>query len=131
MSHFTTIKTKFVALEPLKQALADVSAQFGLGQIRENSVVSGFSGNTTRAELVVSTRNRGYDIGFRKEGDTYSLVADWFGIRDIQKDELIAQLSQRYAYHVVRAKLQQSGFSLVEETEQQDRTIHLVLRRMT
>ena len=131
MSHFTTIKTKFVALEPLKQALADVSATFGLGQIRENGVVSGFSGNTTQAELVVSTRNRGYDIGFRKEGDTYSLVADWYGIRDIQKDELIAQLSQRYAYHAVRAKLQQSGFSLVEETEQQDRTIHLVLRRMT
>jgi hypothetical protein len=129
MSHFTTIKTKFVAAEPLKKALADVRAEFNLGEVREDTSVSGYQGNTTRAELVVSTRNRGYDIGFRKQGDTYELVADWYGIKDINQSALTARLAQRYAYHAVKEKLDQQGFALVEEEVKQDKTIHLVLRR--
>jgi hypothetical protein len=129
MSHFTTIKTQFVDARHLKQALADVRDQFGLGEVREHTTVRGFSGGTTPADLVCATRNQGYDIGFRKEGDTYNLVADWYGIRDIKQDQLTAQLQQRYAYHAVREKLDQQGFALVEEQVQQDQTIHLTLRR--
>lgn len=129
MSHFTTLKTQFVLAEPLKQALADVRAEFKLGEVRENALVSGFLGSTTRADLVVATRNPGYDLGFRKQGETYELVADWYGIRDFQQADLTARLTQRYAYHTVKAKLDQQGFSLVEEEVKQDRTIHLVLRR--
>ena len=72
MSHFTTIKIQFVAIEPLKKALADVRAEFQLGEIRANALVSGYQGNTTRADLFVATRNQGYDLGFRKQGDTYT-----------------------------------------------------------
>lgn len=129
MSHFTTIKTKFAALEPLQRALADLRAEFGLGEVRLNDVVKGYSGNTTRADVVVATRNAGYDLGFRKEGDTYSLVADQFGIHDFKLDQITARLTQRYAYHAVKQKLDQQGFSLVEEEVKQDKTIHLVLRR--
>lgn len=129
MSHFTTIKTQFVAVAPLKKALADVRAEFNLGEVRENALVSGYHGNTARADLVVATRNQGYDLGFRKQGETYELVADWYGIRDIQQANLTARLSQRYAYHTVKEKLDQQGFSLVEEEVKQDKTIHLVLRR--
>ncbi len=129
MSHFTTIKTQFVAAEPLKQALADLRAEFNLGEIRENAAVSGYQGNITRADLVVSTHNQGYDLGFRKQGETYELVADWYGIRDIQQAQLAARLAQRYAYHAVKEKLDQQGFALVEEEVKQDKTIHLVLRR--
>jgi hypothetical protein len=129
MSHFTTIKTQFVVKAHLQTTLAEVRAEFGLGDVRENAVVHGYSGNTTRADLVVSTRNAGYDLGFRKQGDTYELVADWFGIRDIKQEQLVAKLQQRYAYHGIREKLDQQGFSLVEETVQQDTTIHLTLRR--
>lgn len=129
MSHFTTLKTQFTVAEPLKQALADVRAEFHLGAVRENALVSGFLGNTTRADLVVSTCNPGYDLGFRKQGETFELVADWYGIRDFQQADLTARLTQRYAYHTVKEKLDQQGFALVEEEVKQDRTIHLVLRR--
>ena len=129
MSHFTTIKTQFVLPEPLKKALADVRAEFNLGEVRTNALVSGYHGNTTRANLVVSTRNQGYDLGFRKQGETYELVADWYGIKDINQGALTARLTQRYAYHTVRARLDEQGFSLVEEAVEQDKTIHLVLRR--
>jgi hypothetical protein len=129
MSHFTTIKTQFVVIGPLKKAITDVQAEFNLGEIRENATVSGYPPGTTRADLVVATRNKGYDLGFRKQGETYDLVADWYGIRDIQQGALTDRLTQRYAYHTVKEKLDQEGFSLVEEEVKQDKSIHLVLRR--
>lgn len=129
MSHFTTLKTRFVVAEPLKKALADVRAEFNLGEVRQNAAVSGYRGNTTTADLIVSTRNPGYDLGFRKQGETYELVADWYGIKDINQGALTARLTQRYAYHTVKEKLDQQGFSLVEEEVAQDKSIHLVLRR--
>ena len=129
MSHFTTIKTQFVSKEHLKQALGDVEEEFGLGEVQYDAVVNGYSGGTTPAELVVSTRNQGYDIGFRKDGETYGLVADWYGIRDIQQEQLQSRLGQRYAYHVVKEKLDQQGFAMVEEEVKEDQTIHLTLRR--
>ena len=129
MSHFTTIKTQFVSAAPLKKALADVRAEFNLGEVRENATVGGYRGGTTPADLVVSTRNQGYDLGFRKQGETYELVADWYGIRDVKQADLTARLTQRYAYHTVKEKLDQQGFSLIEEEVKQDKSIHLVLRR--
>jgi hypothetical protein len=129
VSHFTTIKTQFVSRDHLKQALEDVREEFGLGEVRYDAVVNGFGGGTTPAELVVSTRNRGYDIGFRKEGETYGLVADWYGIRDVEQEQLKSRLGQRYAYQVVREKLDQQGFSLIEEEVQENRAIHLTVRR--
>jgi len=129
MSHFTTIKTQFVSREHLKQALEDVGEEFGLGAVQYDAVVNGYGGGTMSAELVVSTRNRGYDIGFRKEGETYGLVADWWGIKDIKQEQLKSRLSQRYAYHAVKDRLDRQGFATVEEKVKQDQTIHLTLRR--
>jgi hypothetical protein len=39
-------------------------------------------------------------------------------------------LTQRYAYHVARAKLAEQGFDLVSEKAQEGEQIHLVLRRL-
>lgn len=129
MSHFTTIKTKFVAIEPLTAALADIRAQFNLGELRQNTAINGWRGNTTRGDLVLATRNAGYDVGFIKTGDTYDLTADQYGIHDFKMEQLTTALQQRYAYHAVKQKLDQQGFSLVEEEQQQGGAIHLVLRR--
>ena len=129
MSHFTTLKTKFVAVEPLIKALDDVRAQFHLGAIRRNAAVSGWRGNTTTADLVLSTRHAGYDLGFRKQGETFELVADWYGITDYTQEKIVGAIAQRYAYHAVREQLSQQGFALVEEETTQEQAIHLVLRR--
>lgn len=130
MSHFTTIKTAFTDAVPLEKALADVAARFGLSTARKNATVSGWQGITTTAELVVSTRNAGYDLGFKQEAGLYTIVGDWYGIKDINQDTLTQALTQRYAYHTTVQKLvEDQGFSLVEEEEQETGAIHLVLRR--
>lgn len=130
MSHFTTIKTQFTDAAPLEKALADVAARFGLSAVWKNTAVSGWQGKTTTAELVVSTRNAGYDLGFKQEAGHYALVGDWYGIKDFNQDTLTQALAQRYAYHATVQKLvEEQGFSLVEEEEQETGAIHLVLRR--
>jgi hypothetical protein len=60
--------------------------------------------------------------------NAYEIVADWWGIKDIQQDQFLQQVSQRYAYYAAKAKLEEQGFSLVSEEAQQGDRIHLVLR---
>lgn len=130
MSHFTTVKTQMVDAAFLKAALADLGYAPEEGDVQ----VRGFAGDQTRAQIKVATRDKGYDIGFTRAGTgaeaPYKLVADWYGIRDVQQDAFVRQLTQRYAYHAARAKLEAQGFTLVQEERQQDGRVHLVLRRM-
>jgi len=126
MSHFTRIKTKIVSLEHLKAALSDLGYTFQEGHQR----VRGYGGQSTPVELRIPTSNEGYDLGFVREGEAYSLVADWYGIHDIKQEQFVQRLTQRYAYHAVRQQLDEQDFNLVEETTDDQQRIHLVLRRM-
>jgi len=91
--------------------------------------VRGFAGQNVKVDIRVPLR-MSYDIGFRKVDGRYEIVADWFGVRGVKKNELPGQLMQRYAYHAALDKLEEQGFSLVEEENQQEGRIHLVLRRV-
>ena len=125
MSHFTTVETRMVESAYLLAALKD------LGYTPEQSAtVRGFAGSSTAGEIKVATGSRGYDIGFRRSGGSYEMVADWWGIRDVNQEEFVRRLTQRYAYHAARAKLEEQGFDLVQEQQQQGGGIHLVLRRV-
>lgn len=126
MSHFTKVKTQMVEKEYLIRALQDMQYSFEEGKVE----IRGWNGRRTRVEIKVPTRNRGYDIGFLKSGAAYEIVADWWGIRDMKREQFAQQLHQRYAYHAARAKLERQGFSLVNEASEKDGRIHLVLRRM-
>jgi predicted AlkP superfamily pyrophosphatase or phosphodiesterase len=125
MSHFTSIKTQIIEKEYLKQALSDLGHTYQDGNIQ----IRGYQGNRTDVEIKVPTKNSAYDIGFRKSGNAYEIVADWWGIRDIKQDQFIQQVFHRYAYHAAKAKLEEQGFSLVSEEVQKEERIHLVLRR--
>jgi hypothetical protein len=115
-----------VEREYLTQALKDLNYAFEVG----NTEIRGYGGQRTRVEIKIPTRNAGYDLGFQKAGESYELVADWFGIKDINQEKLLQQLMQRYAYHAAKKKLEAQGFSLVTEQTEQDGRIHLMLRRM-
>jgi hypothetical protein len=82
-------------------------------------------------EIRVPTSNPEYQLGFRKSGDSYELVADWYGVNDYKEREFINMLTQKYAYLVALSKLEEQGFTLVEETREMNNTIHLTVRRMT
>jgi len=126
MSHFSTLKTQLVSLEHLKAALADMQLACVEGPVS----IRGYGGQTATVDLKVPTNSPGYDLGFRKQGETYDLVADWWGIKDIKQDEFMQRLQQRYAYNVTKDQLDEQGFTVVEETVQEDNSIHICVRRM-
>ena len=124
MSHFTTIKTKIVEKEYLKQALSELGHNYQEGNVN----IRGYQGIQTPVAIKIPTKNTGYDIGFRQSNNAYEIVADWWGIKDIKQDRFLQQVSQRYAYHAAKAKLEEQGFSLVSEEAKEGERIHLVLR---
>src|SRR5690242_738313 len=125
MSHFTRIKTQMVEREYLMQALRDLGYRYVEGAV----AIRGYNGKRTPVEIQIPTNNLGFDIGFRRDGDVYEMVADWWGIRDIDATVFQHQIVQRYAYHAAQTMLAQQGFSLVGEQEEEGR-IHLRLRRV-
>ena len=125
MSHFTKIKTKLVNKEHLVQALRDLGFQPEEGQVE----IRGYSGIKTKVDVMAPTSNPGYDIGFKKADKTFELVADWYGINDIDSEKFLNQVQQRYAYHAVTSRMAAQGFEVVEEENEEDKTIHLTVRR--
>jgi hypothetical protein len=127
MSHFTTIKTRIVSKEHLKQALTDLDMEFEEGDLE----IRGYQGIRTKVDIRIPTSNPDYDLGFRRNRDTYELVADWYGITDVTQETLLHRITQRYAYAVARERLESMDFAIVEEGVGPDNTLHMTLRRMT
>jgi hypothetical protein len=126
MSHFTRIKTQIVEKKYLMRALQDLNYAYEEGDVK----IRGFGGNRTAVEIKIPTGNCGYDIGFRKSGDAYEVVADWYGIRDTNQTQFVQKVSQRYVYYATKEKLEEQGFSLVAEEIERDGRVHLTLRRL-
>ncbi len=126
MSHFTSIKTQMVIKEHIKQAVESAGYVCVEGDVE----IRGYEGHKTPVELRIATQSQGYDIGFRRTGNVYEMVADWWGIHDIDQKQFLQKITQQYAYHATKAKLEEQGFNLVSEESQADGQIHLRLRRM-
>jgi hypothetical protein len=125
MSHFSRIETKMVEKDLVLKALKDLGFSYEEGEQQ----VMGFNGQKMPVEIRVPLK-MSYDLGLRKKGNSYEIVADWFGVRGIKQKEFIERLMQRYAYHATRDKLQQQGFAMVEEQVEETGQIRIVLRRM-
>jgi hypothetical protein len=123
MSHFTRIKTNLREIESLRAALRDLGYAFEEGAVRAR----GFAGDTA-VDLVIRQPHGGYDIGFRKRGETYELVADWWGAT-IECDRFLDAVTQRYAYHTIVRKAQTQGFTLASDEKQPDGALRVVVQR--
>ncbi len=110
--------------EYLMQALEDLGYACEEGGVE----IRGFGRQRQQVDIKVKTR--GYDVGFRKAGNSYEIVADWWGVWGTNREKFLQQVTQRYAYHAARAKLEERGFTLSSEDVQEDGQIHLVLRRI-
>lgn len=126
MSHFTTIQTQLAVLQYITEALSDLDMRHEVGSME----IRGYGGARTAVEIKVPTSNPDYDMGFRKQGENYELVADWWGIKDVNQDEFLRQVTQRYAYHAAKNQLEEQDFTIVDEDVEQDETIHITVRRM-
>ncbi len=125
MSHFSTIKTQITDKDFLLMAIKDLG--FNYEEVEQD--VKAFGGQKTPVDIRVKLP-LSFDIGLRKRGNNYEIVADWFGVRGISQKDFTQRLTQRYAYHAARAKLEQQGFDMVEEKVEETGQIRIVLRRM-
>ncbi len=125
MSHFSKIKTRIIEKEFALKAIKDLGFTYEEGE----QEVKGFGGKKSAVDIRVKLP-LSYDIGLRKNGSTYEIIADWFGVRGINQKDFTEKLMQRYAYHAARAKLEQQGFNMVEEKVEETGQIRIVLRRM-
>lgn len=122
MSHFTTIKVQIKNGDVLYQILQELGYQVEL-----NSQVRGYMGNKTNAEYVIKQSN-GYDLGFRKNGEGYELVADFWGAK-INQQEFINNISQKYAHKTLMETIQTEGFNVEEEEVLADGTVRVIVGR--
>jgi len=126
MSHFTTLKTQLVSRDHLTQTLEDLGLAYEEGELE----IRGYQGIRTPVEIRIPSSDPEYQLGFRRVGDAYQLVADWYGIKEFNQQDLLGRITQRYAYRVTKEQLEQQGFTLVEEEIKADNTIHITVRRM-
>ena len=122
MSHFTTIKVQIKNSEILHQVLQELGYQ-----VECNTKVRGYQGNTTQAEYVIRQKN-GYDLGFRRDGENYEIIADFWGAR-INQQEFINSITQKYAQKTLMSTVQEQGFNVEEEEVLEDGTVRVVVGR--
>jgi hypothetical protein len=133
MSHFTRMATRFTDVPGLVKALADVG--FKNVEVHETPQhLYGFLGDqrTQTAEVIIRKKHVGFasnDIGFKRRNDgVFEAVVSSYD-RTWYSTEWLNKLTQRYAYHVAKAKLEEQGFNLVTD-EAKDGNLRLVLRRL-
>ena len=126
MSHFSRVRTKMAEREFVTKALDDLGYTYEVGDLK----IGGFGSARTPVEIKVSTGILKRSVGFRKSGDHYELVGDWYGLGKFGRKDFLNKLTQRYAYHAAKDKLAGQDFSMVSEEVDDKGRIHLVLRRM-
>ncbi len=133
MSHYTVLRTQFVDADALVKALADLG--FPHVEIHEKPKhLRGWLGGVrvNSAEIIIRRKDVGKasnDIGFKRQTDgTYTAIISEFDRRRFS-EAWLAQLAQRYAYHITLAQFTEQGFELVTQKQEQGR-IHLTLRQM-
>ena len=122
MSHFTTIKVQIKNGEILHQTLKELGYN-----VESNKKVRGYQGNKTDAEYVIRQAN-GYDLGFRRNGENYDLVADFWGAR-IDEKAFVNTIMQKYAHKTLMASVNEQGFNIEEEEVLKDGTVRVVVGR--
>ena len=122
MSHFTTIKVQIKNGEILHQVLKELDYQ-----VECNTKVRGYRGDTIEADYVIRQSN-GFDLGFRRNGEDYELVADFWGAR-INQQKFINSITQKYAHKTLISSVQEQGFSVEEEETLEDGTVRVIVGR--
>ncbi|MEM9540493.1 MAG: DUF1257 domain-containing protein [Cyanobacteria bacterium P01_E01_bin.42] len=122
MSHFSTIKVQIKNGEILNDVLQE------LGYAVEcNTEIRGYQGKTTTADYVIRRSNH-YDIGFRQNGESYDIVADFWGV-NLDRKQFVNSVLQKYAHKTLLATVQEQGFNLEEQETLSDGSVRVVVGR--
>jgi len=129
MSHFVQIRTQLRERACLLRALEDLELRVEEG---ENLVVRGDARKSETAEIVVRTETERADIGFRKAGDSYELVADWFRLEaesTLRRGTFLEEVQRRYSYHLVIDQAKEQNLIVEEETLENGEIVLLLSER--
>lgn len=122
MSHFTTVKVQIKNGDTLHQALSELGYK-----VECDRKVRGYQGSTTQADYVIRQSN-GYDLGFRRSGETYELIADFWGAK-INQQQFVNAVTQKYAHKTLTKTVQEQGFNIEAEDVLDDGTVRVVVGR--
>lgn len=126
MSHYSKAKTKITDAAKLMKALADLG--FGVDKAQYHELgkhLRGYMGDERpeAAEIIIPKRYVGdssNDIGFKKQADgTFAAIISEFD-QDHHKynQDWLNKVNQRYAYHGVKEQIENMGFYVDEEREE-------------
>ena len=132
MSHFSRIRTTFRHREALIQCLQDLGYT-----VETDTTIKGHEGQH-QVDIAVK-KTRGYGIGFvRNSEGSYDMVADWWGVSGSGQKKIAGELKEQagmiqkeYAKKMVLEQTARDGFEVVSQTEEQDGTVRIVVRRWT
>ena len=130
MSHYSRVKTQFHNKEALMTCLKDLNYD-----VETDTVIRGHHGEHT-VDIAVR-KAKGYGIGFVRSPDgTYDMVADWWGVAGTDERKMTQQIQEQagtiqkeYATKMVLEQAALDGFEVVSQTDEQDGTLRIVVRR--
>jgi len=131
MSHFTTVETKIKNVLRLELVLEELGFNFTKAEAGQKVHVKGYLGQTTEADLVIHA-SKTYEIGINidAESGTATFVADWEFVETTagyDQAEFTRKVMQRYAYHTVKEEVTKRGYTLEEETVDDENHIHVTV----
>jgi hypothetical protein len=130
MSHYSRVRTQFRHREALIACLKNLGYA-----VETDTVIRGHHGEH---EVDIAVRKKkGYGVGFVKSPDgTYDMVADWWGVAGADERKITQELAEQadsiqkeYAKKMVLEQAALDGFEVVSQTEEQDGTLRIVIRR--
>ncbi len=130
MSHYSRVKTRFHNKEALVACLKNLNYE-----VETDTVIRGHHGEHT-VDIAVR-KTKGYGIGFVRGPDgTYDMVADWWGVAGSDERKMTRELAvqaetiqKEYATRMVLEQAARDGFEVVSQTDEQDGTLRIVVRR--
>ena len=125
MSHFTKVKTKIFDLDILEAVLKKLNYEVSSNV----HSLKGYRGKTINVDLLVKLKSS-YDIGFVKSKDkSFELVADWYGVKNFNKQEFMSKVMQNYSLEVVKREVKKKGYKIVEQKNVENNSIKIVVRK--
>jgi hypothetical protein len=122
MSKFVKVRTELRDVALVKKALDDLKLRYE-EDVRYRHY---FSGANEAAALVVHARSGNFGLKPNAEG-ALEVMGDSMQMAGVR--QLLAQVQQRYAYHMVVQETEKAGFALVEEQTGSDQVIRMTVRR--
>lgn len=124
MSHYTKLERANI-IDP--KAFIAAAKELGFHEIVENGIARGYQGATEKMDVVARHPGCKYDVGIKKNGKTFDLIADWWGVRQTVPDAENAFVRLTTKWTII-AQYRKLGFT-PRITEKADKSLHIELSR--